>query len=155
MSNNEWRMRGTVKAIAHRAVDSDPMIEADSVNVLPGRGIDSENRKAGEREITLLSVQSWADACKELGQEIPWWIRRANLLIDGVPLGDTIGRHIRVGPVEIQVHGETKPCKIMHGQVPGLTRALAKECRGGVYGEVLVGGVIRVGDEVRVLNGAK
>jgi len=141
---------GTLKAIAHRPTDGKPMIEATQVNVLPGRGIDTENRKPGKREVTLVSTKSWADACKELNAQVPWYARRANLLLEGIDLPAAVGKTLRIGDVEILVHGETRPCGVMDQQHPGLRKALTPETRGGVHGQVLAGGVLRVGDEVQV-----
>ena len=143
---------GMLKGIAHRPVDGEPMREAQEANVQPGRGLDMENRKTGRREVTLLAVEAWADACRELGVEIPWHTRRANLLIEGVDLGATLGQVISIGPVQIRIHGETRPCGIMESQQKGLRDALKPKCRGGVHGEVLTGGTIRVGDAVQVLE---
>lgn len=128
------------------------MAEVGEIVVLPGRGPEIENRKPGKREITLLSAESWADACRELGVDLPWRLRRANLLIEGIDLSTTIGATLSIGPTRIQVHGETKPCGIMDQQYDGLRKALAPKCRGGVYGQVLVGGTIRVGDHVTLLR---
>ena len=143
-------MTGTLKAIAHRPTDGEPMREALQATVHPGRGLDSENRKTGRREVTLLAAEAWADACHELGVDISWLVRRANLLIEGVDLGATIGQVISIGPVQIRIHGETKPCGIMESQQAGLRDALKPNFRGGVHGEVLTGGTIRVGDPVSV-----
>ena len=126
------------------------MIETTQVNVLPGRGIDTENRKPGKREITLVSTQSWADACCDLGTAVPWFFRRANLLIEGIDLPATLGKTLKIGPVELLVHGETRPCGIMNQQHQGLKAALTPQVRGGVHAQVLVGGTLRVGDTVVV-----
>lgn len=141
-------MIGTLKAIAHRPTDGEPMRETRQVTVYPGRGIDSENRKTGRREVTLLSIESWADACRELGIEIPWLVRRANFLVEGIDLAATLGQVISIGPVQIRIHGETKPCGLMESQQKGLREALVPNFRGGVHGEVLTGGTIHVGDQV-------
>ena len=143
-------MTGMLRAIAHRPVDGEPMREALEANVQPGRGLDSENRKPGRREVTLLSAESWADACHELGVEIPWHFRRANFLIQGIDLPATLGQVITIGSVKIRIHGETRPCGIMESQQKGLRDALKPNLRGGVHGEVLIGGTIRVGDPVVV-----
>ncbi len=126
------------------------MREAQQTTVHPGRGFDTENRKTGRREVTLLSTEAWTDACRELGVNIPWVVRRANFLIEGVDLPSTLGQIISIGPVQIRIHGETRPCGIMESQQPGLRDALTPNLRGGVHGEVLTGGTIRVGDTVRV-----
>lgn len=143
--------KGRVRALAFRPVDSDPMREVTSVKVAPGRGIDRENRPAGKRELTLLSSESWSDACRELGRDIPWTCRRANVLVEGLPLGDTIGGVLELGSVRVRVHGETKPCGLMDKESQGLRNVLLPDCRGGVHVEVLSDGVISVGDEVHVL----
>ena len=145
-------LHGVLKCIAHRPTDGQPMMEAKQVNVLPGRGIDTENRKPGEREVTLVSTESWADACRDLGTIVPWFYRRANLLIDGIDLPATIGKTLKIGPVELLVHGETRPCGIMDQQFQGLKTALAPQVRGGVHAQVLVGGTLQVGDRVDVLG---
>ena len=141
---------GILRGIAHRPTDSDPMREVPEAAVFPGRGISAENRKSGKREITLLSTESWTDVCRELGVSLPWSIRRANVLIEGIDLGETIGKQLRIGEVRLQVHGETRPCGLMDQQHQGLRDALIPHCRGGVFAEVLVGGAIRVGDRVEV-----
>ena len=74
--------------------------------------------------------------------------RRANVIIRGMPLADTIGRRLRLGPVLIQVHGETDPCEMMDRVAPGLIEALTPHRRAGVFGAVIEGGAIAVGDPV-------
>lgn len=126
------------------------MTEVHQANVAAGKGLDMENRKPAKREITLLSAEAWAQACSELGVVLPWYTRRANLLIEGMDLGQLVGRTILIGPIRVLIHGETKPCNIMEQQHAGLRKALEPYCRGGVYGQVLLGGVVTVGDLVRL-----
>ncbi len=126
------------------------MRETDCATVVAGRGIDTENRKKGQREITLLSEESWSDVCHELGATIPWHARRANLLIGGIDLASAMGSVLQIGEVRIRIHGETKPCNIMETQHAGLRDALKPNQRGGVHGEVLVGGTLSVGDIVTI-----
>lgn len=149
------RPRGVVKGIAHRLTNGQQMAEITEMRVLPGRGSETENRKPGKREITLLSAESWAEACRELGVELPWHTRRANLLIEGIELSTTIGKTLSIGPIRILVHGETKPCHIMDQQCVGLREALVPNCRGGVFGEVLTPGTILVGDAVAFSTGCE
>lgn len=141
---------GILKGIAWRPTDGDPMQEVLECRILLHRGLDSENRKPGKREVTLLSTEAWSDVCRELGTTIPWHIRRANLLIEGIDLSATIGKKLTIGEVTLEIHGETKPCALMDQQHTGLRDALKPEARGGVYGQVLTPGTIRVGDSVTV-----
>lgn len=143
---------GLLRGIAYRRTDGQAMLEADECAVLIARGLERENRKPGKREVTLLSAEAWADVCRELSRDLPWRMRRANLLVEGVNLASTIGREIAVGEVRLRIHGETKPCGLMDRQHPGLRAALVPECRGGVYGQVLSAGTIRVGDRITVSN---
>ncbi len=139
-----------VRGIAHRPVDGATMIEAQRCDVAPNRGLIVENRKPGKREVTLLSLEAWNDVGRELGATLPWFFRRANFLLSGLDLGETLGRVLRIGSVRVFVHGETKPCGIMDQQHAGLRSALALQLRGGVYGQVLAGGTVHVGDPVSI-----
>jgi MOSC domain-containing protein YiiM len=144
---------GTVKAIAFRPGQGDPMVEIDHCSVVVGRGLECENRRPGKRQVTLLSAEVWAEVCRELGVDLPWRERRANLLVEGIDLAATIGHTVAIGEVRLQIHGEIEPCEIMDEVQTGLCRALVPDCRGGVYGEALSGGTICVGDRVSVVNG--
>ena len=139
---------GLVRAIAFRSTDSDPMREIEECRVLVHRGLELENRPPGRRSLTLLSRESWFDTCRDLGADLPWWIRRANLLVEGLDLAGTIGHTVEIGAIRVYIHDETRPCKLMDEQHAGLRAALKGEFRGGVFGQVLNEGVIRVGDEI-------
>lgn len=140
---------GTVRGIAHRPSDGEAMILADACKVRTQGCLDLENRKPGPRAITLLSREAWSDTCADLGADLPWKTRRANLLVAGIDLPSTIGKRVQIGEVRILVHGESKPCNLMDQQHAGLREALKPHGRGGVFGEILEGGTIRIGDAVR------
>ncbi len=139
---------GIIKGIAWRPTDGESMQEASECRILLHRGLSSENRKPGKREVTLLSAEAWSDVCRELGTVIPWHMRRANLLIEGIDLPATIGKKLTIGEVTLEIHGESKPCGLMDQQHTGLRNALKPSARGGVYGQVLTPGTIRLGDTV-------
>jgi len=145
-------MKGILAGIAHRQQHGDPMIELGACVLVPGRGLDSENRPPGRREVTLLARESWNDACHDLGTDLPWWARRANFLVEGLDLPRCKGKTLVIGTARVHIHGESKPCAVMDQQHPGLRNALKPDCRGGAVGEVLVGGTVRVGDPVVVVN---
>jgi MOSC domain-containing protein YiiM len=142
---------GVVRGIAYRASDGDPMIETTQCRVLPGRGLEKENRRPGRREVTLLSVSAWVEACTQLRAVIPWHARRANLLVEGLDLRATLGRTLTIGEARIKVHEESEPCGLLDEQYPGLQRALEPDCRSGVAGQILDGGIVRIGDRVTVV----
>ena len=86
-----------------------------------------------------------------LGVDLPWRERRANLLVEGIDLAAAIGHIVTIGEVRLQIHGEIEPCEIMDAVHTGLCAALVPDCRGGVFGEGLSGGTIRVKDPVSVI----
>jgi MOSC domain-containing protein YiiM len=143
----------TLAAIAYRNKPKALMTEIDSVEISCEQGVVPDTRgKPGRRQVTLLSRQSWQDACKELGVELPWTFRRANLLIDGLRFSAAdVGRIIRIGGAELQVMIETDPCPRMDAQHQGLTAALLPDWRAGICCKVLKGGTVRLGDSAEFL----
>ncbi len=137
-----------VQSIAYRKKPKAPMTEIDAVEISCESGLVPDFRgKPGKRQVTLLSVQSWQDACDELGAELPWTFRRANLLIDGLRFsGADVGKIVQIGEVQLQIMIETDPCPRMDAQHQGLTAALTPNWRAGVCCRVLSGGQIRVND---------
>lgn len=126
------------------------MREIQSCDLLVGRGISLENRPAGKREVTILSRELWSELCSELGAELPWHTRRANLLLEGVDLAKTEGCILSIGPVRLKIHGQTHGCALMDELHDGLRKAMATDFRAGLHGEVLTGGTISVSDTVSV-----
>lgn len=142
---------GRVLDIAYRPNRGDPMMQTTECEILANRGLSLENRKPGEREVTFLSAEAWANACRDLQAVLPWALRRANLLVEGIDLARSIGQALAIGDVRVQLHTEATPCDLMDQQFPGLRAALEPECRGGVCGQVLASGTVHVGDRVTIL----
>lgn len=104
--------------------------------------------KPGKRQVTLMTLADWQEACDELDVRLPWQTRRANLLVDALPLFQSTGSRILLGDAVLEVTGETDPCERMEQAQPGLFQALLPNWRGGVTCRVVANGVIRVGMEV-------
>lgn len=137
-----------VEAIAIRTGRRAPMRELQEIEASEGGGLAGDVPAAGHRGVTLISSPQWRETTAQLGVELPWHTRRANILLDAPRLGPWIGRTVRIGEVVIEITGETLPCGLMDELSPGLRTALAPDARGGVHGRILRGGVIRVGDKV-------
>ena len=88
--------------------------------------------------------------CAELGKDLPWTTRRANLLVDGIALPQAAGDVIEIGDVKLKVELETDPCSRMEEQFAGLKQALTPDWRGGVCCTVLSGGTVAIGDSVSI-----
>ena len=107
------------------------------------------------RQVSLIEAESWEAALHDLGRagdaDLPWWIRRANLLTQGIRLPREAGAIIAIGAsLRIEVTCECDPCSRMDEILPGLKIALLPDWRGGVLGRVLCDGEIAIGDEVRI-----
>lgn len=140
---------GRLIGIATRARSRAPMVETTEAEITATAGVRGDFRgKPGKRQVTVLSAADWAAACTALGSELPWTTRRANLLVEGVGLCETVGATIQIGDVTLEVTGETDPCERMEEASLGLRAALTPGWRGGVCCRVVAGGAIRVGDPV-------
>jgi MOSC domain-containing protein YiiM len=143
---------GTVRSIALRTAVRGPMKEVAAARAAADGGLEGDVATSPRRGITFLATGQWSDVTRELGAELPWHTRRANVLVDAPKLGHLIGKTVRVGEVEVGVLAETKPCELMDALHQGLRSALAPDCRGGVHGRVLRGGRFQVGDVVVVAD---
>ena len=143
---------GELVAIARKGMSRAPMEVIDSVEVTQEAGIagDYRGRRPRNRQVTVISADVWAEVCAELGADIDWTTRRANLLVRGVELPKRKGARLTVGGLELEVGMETAPCERMDEQHQGLTAALKPDWRGGVCCRVLNDAEIRVGDPVTV-----
>ncbi|HKQ46682.1 MAG TPA: MOSC domain-containing protein [Phycisphaerae bacterium] len=139
---------GRVLGIALRCRDKGKMTEVAEAEARVDGGLDGDLAVQAYRGVTLIAAGQWAEVQKELESDLPWYTRRANVLVDAERLGHLIGREITVGDVQLKIEGETKPCDLMDRLHHGLKAALKPECRGGVHGRVLQAGTIRVGDVV-------
>jgi len=140
----------SIKAIAIRQRPRAVMQTLDHARIEVNGGISGDFRGGQrDRQITILSESAWRKACADVDAELPWTLRRANLLVDGVEFdAGFVGKSVRIGAVELEITEETDPCSRMDAQHPGLTAALAPDWRGGVCCKVVQAGEIRIGDAV-------
>ncbi|WP_380875055.1 molybdenum cofactor biosysynthesis protein [Sphingomonas sp. DBB INV C78] len=151
-------MTGRLLGIARHARPRGPMETADRVSVTLDGGIEGDHRGkrkpggTGRRQVTVITRADWDAAMADLaGPQLDWWVRRANLLIDGVDLPQQTGARLHfAGGVILEITGECDPCSRMDEIAPGLKTALAPDWRGGVTARVLADGDLAIGDEVRI-----
>jgi len=116
------------------------------------KGVAGDSRgKPGPRQVTLLSQLAWQAACDELGVILPWMERRANLLVEDLPLAGATGSQIVMGNAILEITGETDPCSRMKAVHEGLYDALNRDWRGGVTCRVLQGGLLTLGMDVKLI----
>lgn len=142
-----------VAGLALKPAKGLPLELLDSVEVTT-QGIVDNIEQPTHRRVTLISKEQWEETVAELGCDLPWQTRRANILVEGLDLGELIGRRVQVGGVTLLINGETEPCTLMNTYYDGLMQALRPDCRGGVYGSVEEEGKIAIGDTVSVVDGS-
>jgi MOSC domain-containing protein YiiM len=146
---------GRLAAIARRDRKRAAMQSLDNAEISEQSGVALDFRgKPGDRQVTVISAGAWRQVCNELGTEIPWTTRRANLLVDDIELPKQAGGEIRIGDVLLEVTGETDPCSRMEEQFAGLKAALQPDWRGGVCCRVIRGGAVSIGDAVTLVVSA-
>lgn len=137
------RPRASMEVVDHARIDTDTGVAGDYRGAMhPGR--------VNKRQVTILMAEDWSAALAEHGRPIPWYERRANLLVEAIVLPREAGVRIRIGSAVFEITGECDPCRRMDAVSDGLQLALRPEWRGGRTCTVIEGGVIAIGDEVRI-----
>ena len=138
---------GKLLGIVTRERSRAPMKQHSSIEISVDRGVGDDFRGASRgRNVTVLGREGWQAACAELGRELPWTTRRANLLVVGVDLIESAGARLRIGEVVLLVTEECEPCQRMDEQSDGLRAALGPDWRAGVSCRVLTPGEVRIDD---------
>jgi len=140
---------GRLLGIARAASLGAPLEVVREATVTVDMGIDGDVRGSKPlRQVTVLFREGWDDACREVGVNLPWITRRANLLVEGIDRPREAGGRLVIGEIVLDVVQETEPCHLMERAQAGLRKALTSDWRGGVCCKVLVGGRISTGDAV-------
>jgi MOSC domain-containing protein YiiM len=150
---------GKLLAIAIAREAKGAMENASSIEAVAGEGLVGDRYGAGigaaqfqgrrkpENEVTLIASEAIAAANDEFNVTIEHLDTRRNLLTEGVPLNDLIGKTFGVGKVTLKGLELCEPCGYLERRTwPGIKAALKK--RGGLRCCVLEGGPIEVGDEI-------
>ncbi|MEA2239280.1 MAG: hypothetical protein QOC81_4004 [Thermoanaerobaculia bacterium] len=144
-------MTGEVVSIwikrAHRGV----MDSVDEAQAVSGRGLVGNADQGRRRQVTIIDEDAWNAAAAETGHHVEPSRRRANIMLRGIALAESRGRHLRISSCLIHILGETRPCERMEEAQPGLRKALGTGWRAGVFGEIVEGGPIRIGDGAELL----
>lgn len=126
----------------------------------------SERALTDCRPVSLFSIQTVNQVCAEAGVAADKRRFRANIYVDlasgkGFGEDEFVGRRLKIGvKAEVLVTDRDPRCKMITldpetaQQNPEVSKRLAKghEGKAGVYGAVVVEGVIRKGDEIVLLD---
>jgi len=151
---------GRVAAIAIAREAKGSMEAVDSVEIVQGEGLRGDRYGAGigaaqfkgrrkpENEVTLIASEAIEAANDEFNYTIEHLDTRRNLLTEGVPLNDLVGKSFRIGEnVVLKGLELCEPCGYLEKRTFAGIKAALKH-RGGLRCCVLEGGEIRVDDKV-------
>ena len=140
----------TLLAIALETAHRAPMSLVDTAEITIAEGLVGNVPQSSYRRVTLLSREQWEDV--QTVAALPWHTRRANLLVEGLTLASLKGKTLRINDVELNVNGETEPCRLMDEAHHGLKTILKPDWRGGVYAAIQKGGTIKTGDPIEIVE---
>jgi MOSC domain-containing protein YiiM len=151
---------GSVEAIYIAAEAESPMRSVEQVKAVAGRGLEGDRYFAGDgtffqdrkhgQDITLIEDEAIEGLARD-GIELGPGEARRNVVTRGIGLNDLVGRRFTVGEVECLGQRLCDPCAHLQRLTrPGVLKGLAK--RGGLRADIVRGGRIGVGDEVRELG---
>ena len=145
--------RGRVAGLLLAPAAEAPLVRVDEALATPGRGLEGDRYADGRGtfstpgrgyELTLVEAEALADV------DLSWEDARRNVVVEGLGLNALVDRRFRVGEVECVGRRLAEPCAHLERLArPGIMRPLVH--RAGLRADILVGGTIRVGDEVAPL----
>jgi MOSC domain-containing protein YiiM len=149
---------GRVSGIFITKTRAEPMRSVDEVNAVAGKGLEGDryfdrdgtwsDRPGTGREVTLIESEAVEDAGREYGFDLPPGDARRNIVTAGVALNHLVGRDFLVGGVRLRGMRLCEPCAHL-SELTGVPLIKALIHRGGLRAEIVDGGAIRVGDQIR------
>lgn len=146
---------GRLDWIGLRSVKREPMTVVEEVEAITDRGLHGDHhlqrQPGGKRQVTLIQAEHLPAIAALSGHDAvpPDWLRR-NLVVSGINIYALRDRQFSIGDVLLEGSGICAPCSRMEKTLgPGGYNAMRGH--GGINARVLEGGVIRVGDVVKVV----
>ena len=150
---------GSIHSIHIAAVASEPTVSVDEVRAVAGQGLEGDRYFSGNgyysktpgsgRQVTLIELETIEALDRDYELKIEPGQARRNIVTRGVALNHLVGREFSVGEVRLRGMRLNEPCN----HLASLTDEKVKQGlvhRGGLRADIVSGGVIRVGDAIRV-----
>jgi len=154
--SQDWT--GQIVSIQITSKAGEKMVQIEEVRAIAGKGLEgdrylnqtgkySDNPGSG-RQLTLIELESIEALQREQNIELSLVESRRNIVTRGVPLNHLVNRKFRLGEVVACGARLCEPCEYLEELtqkkvIAGLIH------RGGLRADILQGGIIRVGDQVR------
>jgi len=138
-----------------------PMQSVKRVNAIAGRGLEGDrydnlsgtysNHPGDGRHVTLIESEALDALGREYQIQLEPGLVRRNIVTRGVALNHWVGREFRIGAVILRGTRLCEPCVHLDKlSQSGTMRGLIH--RGGLRAEIVVGGIIAVGDPIVVVE---
>ena len=150
---------GSVHSIHITTVAGEPTIGVDEALAVAGKGLEGDRYFHGKgswsstpgtgRQVTLIELETIEALERDYKYLIEPGQARRNIVTRGVALNHLVGREFSAGEVRLRGMRLNEPCN----HLASLTDEKVKQGlvhRGGLRADIVSGGVIRVGDEVRL-----
>ena len=147
---------GRVEWIGQRPVRREPLVpvpEAELKTDSHMLGDHARPKAGGKRQVTLIQHEHLAAVAGYLGLDSPLdpGRLRRNLVVSGLNLLALKNRQLHIGDeVILDITGECHPCSRMEEEL-GAGGYNAMRGHGGLTAHIAQGGIIRVGDAVRIM----
>ena len=150
---------GSVHSIHITAVASEPTVSVEGARAVADKGLEGDRYFKGEgswsktpgtgRQVTLIELETIEALERDYQTRIEPGQARRNIVTRSVALNHLVGREFSVGEVRMRGLRLNEPCN----HLASLTDEKVKQGlvhRGGLRADIVSGGVIRVGDQIRV-----
>jgi MOSC domain-containing protein YiiM len=108
--------------------------------------------RPSKRQVTVIEREEIGEHAAALGVEsFAPGVVRSNIETEGIALIPWLGRRVRAGSAVLEFVEPRTPCHKMDELAQGL-RELMENGRQGVIARVAVSGIVRVGDEISVIE---
>jgi MOSC domain-containing protein YiiM len=144
---------GKIEWIGLRNSKSREILQVESAELLLDHGLvgDKAGQKlAGKRQVTLIQAEyiPVMESLLNKNKITPETLRR-NIVVSGINLSALLRKSLKINDAILEVTGNCPPCNKME-QALGFGAFNAMRNHGGVNAVVKKGGVIRIGDEIKV-----
>ncbi len=157
----QWRsdeLVGALEAIFIAQAAGEPMRRIDEIEAVRGQGLAGDRYATGQGhwrstdscQLTLVTAEDLRRAERRSGLDFSAGQHRRNLVVSGIPLDAFRRSRVHIGDVELGFHRLRPPCGYLDRVFSrGAGKALGRGA--GVGLKVVVGGVLRAGDAVRLI----
>jgi MOSC domain-containing protein YiiM len=133
-------------------------IAVDAVQLKAGKGIVGDRffglrQNQTPRNLTLIEWEVIEEFNRTFGFKLPLNATRRNLITQGIRLNNLVGETFQIGQVVCRGIELCEPCKVMARHFPASSLPQAEIIhafanKGGIRAEVLMDGVVRLGDGI-------